>query len=668
MSESEELNNEEPEEEESLHQEDVPSESDRGLGDVTALSGLYQDYFLDYASYVILERAVPSIFDGLKPVQRRILHAMKAMDDGRFHKVANVIGQTMMFHPHGDAAIGDALVNLGQKDLLLDTQGNWGDTRTGDSAAAARYIESRLSKFALHVLFNSKLTEWQASYDGRNKEPVTLPSKFPILLAQGVDGIAVGLATRIMPHNFIELCEGAIAILKGETVSLMPDFPNGGYMDGSNYNDGLKGGRIKLRAIIEEKDKRTLLIKTVPYGTTTSSLIDSIIKANDQGKIKIKKVVDNTAADVEVEVQLHPNVSPDMTIDALYAFSECELSISPNSAVVVGNKPEFLSVNEILRRNTLQTRELLKMELELRENELQEKLLFASLEKIFIEKRIYRKIEEAETWEEVLDIIDKGLKPYKKLFYREINRDDIARLTEIRIKRISKYNSFQADELMKGMEKELEEVRHHLANLTKYTVAFFKNIITQFGKGKERKTEIRPFENIDAAQVAVANLKLYVDMKEGFIGYGLRRDGEYIGECSDIDDVITFRADGTYQVTRVAEKTFVGKNIIHAAVWTKGDEHMVYNLIYLDGKTGVTKVKRFSVTSITRDREYNMITAHKMSKVLYFSANPNSESEVVNILLSQASKARLKSFPFDFADIAIKGRNSKRQYSYKICN
>ncbi len=633
-------------------------QGDESIHEVKAVDGMYENYFLEYASYVILERAVPAMEDGLKPVQRRILHAMKEMDDGRFNKVANIIGSSMQYHPHGDAAIGDAIVNLGQKELLIETQGNWGDMRTGDSAAAPRYIEARLSKFALEVAFNAQTTVWQSSYDGRKREPVTLPMKFPLLLAQGVDGIAVGLATKIMPHNFIELINASIDILRKRSVNLMPDFPTGGMADFSNYNEGKRGGKVRVRAKIEELDKRTLLIKDIPYGTTTTSLMESIVKANDIGKIKIKKVVDNTARDVEIEIQLHPGTSPDITIDALYAFTECEASISPNACLIIDDKPVFMGVNDILKVNTRNTVDLLKRELEIRLGELDDKWHFSSLEKIFIEKRIYHRIEEAETWEEVIAEIDKGLRPYKKLFRRVITEEDIVRLTEIKIKRISKFDGFKANEQIKALENEIKEVKNNLANLVDYAVAYFRNLLKKYGAGKERKTEIKNFEIIKASAVAVANQKLYVNRDEGFIGYSLKKD-EYISECSDMDDIIVFRRDGKCLVTRVSEKSFVGKDIIHVAVWKKNDERMIYNMAYVDGKTGVSKVKRFAVTAITRDKEYDLTSGNPRSKVLYFSANPNSESEIVNIMLSNASGARNKIFDFDFAELEIKGRASQ---------
>lgn len=634
-----------------------PEDKDESLHDSIPVTGMYKDWFLDYASYVILERAVPAIEDGLKPVQRRIMHAMKEMDDGRFNKVANIIGQSMQYHPHGDASIGDAIVNMGQKDLLIETQGNWGDIRTGDSAAAARYIEARLSKFALEVVFNAQTTEWQLSYDGRKREPITLPVKFPLLLAQGVEGIAVGLSTKILPHNFCELIEGSIAILKGEKTNVLPDFPTGGLADFSEYNEGLRGGRVKVRARIEEEDSKTLLIKDIPFGTTTNSIIDSIIKANDKGKIKIKKVVDNTAKDVEIQIQLAPGQSPDMTIDALYAFTDCEVSISPNACVIIEDKPVFLTVNDILQYNTKQTRALLKRELEIRKAELMEKLLFSSLEKIFIENRIYRDIEECTTWESVIETIDKGLDPFKPDFYRDITTEDIVRLTEIKIKRISKFDTFKADELMRKLQEELKEVNYNLKHLTEYSIKYYENLLTKYGKGRERKTEIRAFDTIEATVVAANNAKLYVNKADGFVGYGLKKD-EFVCDCSDLDDVIVIRRDGKCVVTRIQEKGFVGKDILHVAVFRKGDERMVYNLIYLDGGSGRAMVKRFQVLAVTRDREYELTKGSKGSKVLYLTANPNGEAEIVTVYLTQGAKARVKVFDFDFSTIEIKGRGA----------
>ena len=634
------------------------SETTEGaLQNQIAVAGMYENWFLEYASYVILERAVPAVEDGLKPVQRRILHALKEMDDGRFNKVANVIGQTMQYHPHGDASINDALVNLGQKDLLFDCQGNWGDNRTGDSAAAARYIEVRLSKFANDVVFNNQTTRWQLSYDGRKKEPITLPIKFPLLLAQGVEGIAVGLATKIMPHNFCEIIQASIDLLNNKKVILYPDFQLGGMIDVSNYNDGLRGGRIRVRAKIEEFDKKTLLIKEIPFGTTTTSLIDSIIKANDTGKIKIKKVIDNTAKDVEIQIQLAPGISPDVTIDALYAFTDCEVSISPNACVIVDEKPQFIGIAEILRVSTDQTVDLLKQELEIRRNELMERLLFSSLEKIFIENRIYRDIEECETFESVIEMVDKGLEPYKKDFYREIVEEDILRLLEIRIKRISKFDSFKADEAMKRLQDELAEVEDNLANLIRYAIDYFKHLLQKYGKGRERKTEIKSFNTITATVVAQANQKLYVNREDGFIGYGLKKD-EFVMDCSDIDDIIVFRQNGTCVVTKVQEKVFVGKDILYVSVFKKNDDRKVYNVVYFDGKSGVSYVKRFKVTSVTRDREYRIVSQDNKSKITYFSANENGEAEVISINLTANCTAKNKQFDYDFAKLAIKGRES----------
>jgi topoisomerase IV subunit A len=632
-----------------------------GNGNIITLSGMYQEYFLDYASYVILERAVPSVFDGLKPVQRRILHSMKEMDDGRYHKVANIIGNTMKYHPHGDAAIGDALVNIGQKDLLIDCQGNWGDTRTGDRAAASRYIEARLTKFALEIAFNAKTTEWTLSYDGRNKEPDVLPMKFPLLLAQGVEGIAVGLSTKIMPHNFIELIEASISLLRGRKVKLFPDFMGGGSVDVSQYNDGKRGGKVRVRAKIDQIDKKNLVIRELPYGVTTPVLIESILKENEKGKIKIKKVVDNTAKDVEILIELAKDVSPQVTIDALYAFTDCEVSISPNACVIIGDKPHFLTVSEILEICTQKTQSLLEWELKIKQEELEEKWHFASLEKIFIEKRIYRDIEECETWEEVLATIDKGLQPFVKNFKRAITEEDILRLTEIKIKRISKFNTFKADELIRNLEEELKQVDFDLENIVDFTVHYYQNLLEKYGKGRERKTEIKNFDTIEMTQVVANNSKLYVNAKEGFIGYGLKRgeDVEFVCDCSDIDDVIVFRKDGKFLVTRIAEKQFVNKGIIHVAIWKKGDDRTTYHAAYLDGQTGRTFVKRFNVTAITRDKEYDITQGTALSKLLYFSTHQNGESEKIKVQLSQTSKVRVKIFEYDFADLGIKGRVSK---------
>ncbi len=635
----------------------MPNETTDKDGNVhsIAIDGMYENWFLDYASYVILERAVPRIEDGLKPVQRRIAHAIKEMDDGRFNKVANVIGSTMQYHPHGDAAIGEAIVNIGQKDLLLDTQGNWGDVRTGDSAAAPRYIEARLSKFALDVVYNPQTTEWQLSYDGRKKEPVTLPVKFPLLLAQGVEGIAVGLSTKILPHNFCELIKASIDVLKGKNPKIYPDFPTGGIGDFSEYEQGFRGGKIKVRAKIEIEDKKTLLIKEIPFGTTTASLMESIVKASEKGKIKVKQVVDNTAKDVEISVSLQAGISPEIAIDALYAFTDCEVSISPNACVIVADKPQFMKVNEILKYNTELTVKLLKQELEIRKAELMEKILFSSLEKIFIEKRIYRNIEDVETFEEVITTVDKGLRPYKKQFYREITRDDILRLLEIRIKRISKYDSFKADELMRDLEKELKETLHHLKHLTDYAIAYYQNLLDKYGKGRERKTEIKSFTSVAATEVIANNQKLYVNREDGFIGWSLKKD-EFIADCSELDDVIVIRRDGKAKVSRINEKVFMGKDILHVGIWRKGDERMIYNLVYSDGKGGITYAKRFAMPAITRDKEYNLDMGNPNSKVHYLSANPNGEAEVVEVKLTPASSARKKIFDFDFSELEVKGR------------
>ncbi|MGF1564244.1 MAG: DNA gyrase/topoisomerase IV subunit A [Flavobacteriales bacterium] len=627
------------------------------LGRVVQVSGMYNNYFLDYASYVILERAVPHLYDGLKPVQRRILHSLREMDDGRFHKVANVIGNTMKYHPHGDASIGDALVQIGQKDLMLDMQGNWGNILTGDNAAAPRYIEVKLSKFANRIAFNHKTTRWLASYDGRNKEPETLPMKFPLLLAQGVEGIAVGMACKILPHNFNELIDGAVDILKGKTPVLYPDFPTGGMMDCEAYNDGLRGGKIKVRARIRKEDNKTLVIYELPFGTTTVSLIDSILKANERGKIKVRKVEDNTADKVEIVIHLATGVSPDKTIDALYAFTDCEASISPNAAVIADDRPHFLGASEMLRLSVARTKDLLQLELEIKRSELQEQWHFASLEKIFIENRIYRDIEECETWEEIIQTIHKGLKPHIKHLLREVTDEDVARLTEIKIKRISRFDSFKADERIRSLEEEIDHVQYHLDHLVEYTIDYFKELKKDFGAGRERKTEIKTFDTIDRTKVAVANAKLYVNAEEGFIGIGLKRgEGEFVCDCSDIDDIIVFRRDGTMIVTRVTQKAFVGKDIIHAWVWKKGDKRRVYNVIYRDGKAGKTFIKRFNVTSITRDREYPVTKGTAGSEVLYFSANPNGEAEVVTVHLKPMQRLKKLRFDASFSDHLIKGR------------
>ena len=627
------------------------------LHSVTALSGMYRDWFLDYASYVILERAVPNLVDGLKPVQRRILHSMKRMDDGRYNKVANIIGHSMQFHPHGDASIGDALVQMGQKDLLVDTQGNWGNILTGDGAAAPRYIESRLSKFALEVVFNPKTTEWKLSYDGRNKEPVTLPVKFPLLLALGAEGIAVGLASKILPHNFNELIDASVDYLLGKDFVLYPDFPTGGLIDVTRYNDGQRGGAVKVRAKIEKLDKKTLVITEIPFGKTTGSLIESIIKANEKGKIKIRKIDDNTAANVEILVHLMPGISPDKTIDALYAFTDCEYSISPNSCVITGNKPSFMGVSEMLRFSADQTVTLLKTELNIRKAELLEEWHMSSLEKIFIEERIYRDIEECETWEAVIEAIDKGLTPFKPRLMREVTREDIIQLTEIKIKRISRFDVKKADEHIKGLESELEEVKNHLKNIIPYTVNYYKQIKKKYGKGKERRTELRNFDTIEATKVVANNARLYANYKEGFIGTGLKKD-EFVCDCSDIDDIISIRKDGVYMITKVADKVFVGNDILYVNVFLKNDERTIYNIIYQDGKDGALLSKRCSISGLTRDKEYNLTKGKPGSRIMYLSANPNGEAEVIRI--HHKPKPRLKKlmFEFDFGQLAIKGKSS----------
>jgi len=624
----------------------------------TKLSGLYKDWWINYASYVILERAVPHLDDGLKPVQRRILHAMKRMDDGRYNKVANIIGYTMQYHPHGDASIGEALVQLGQKDLLIDTQGNWGNILTGDSAAAPRYIEARLSKFANTVLFNPKLTEWKPSYDGRNQEPVTLPVKFPLLLAQGVEGIAVGLASKILPHNFNELIDASIAYLKGEDFELYPDFPTGGYADVSRYSDGLRGGVVKVRAKIKKLDSKTLVINDLPYGITTDKLIESIIKANDKGKIKIKKIDDNTSDNVEIILQLAPGVSPDVTIDALYAFTSCEISISPNACVISNDKPLFLGVKEILKASTERTLQLLKKELEIQLSELQDEWHFSSLEKIFIENKIYRLIEECETWDSVVETVYKALLPFETKLLKPISNDDVLKLLELHIKRISKYNTFEADRHIKDIETNIDEIKNHLANIVPYTIQYFKNIKKTFGKGKERKTELRSFENIEVTRVAIANAKLYVNREEGFVGIGLKKD-EFVCECSDIDDIIAFTADGNYIITKVSDKAFIGKNIIYVNVFQKNDKQTTYHILYRDGKFGPVYLKRFQVTGITRDKIYNATQGTEGSKILWFSANKNYETEIVRIILKPKPKLKKLVFDVNFADYAVKGRNAQ---------
>ncbi len=624
---------------------------------VARLSGMYKDWFLDYASYVILERAVPEVQDGLKPVQRRILHAMKELDDGRYNKVANIIGHTMKYHPHGDASIGDALVQLGQKDLLIDTQGNWGNILTGDSSAAPRYIEARPSKFALEVLYNPKTTEWKTSYDGRNKEPLSLPVKFPLLLAQGVEGIAVGLASKILPHNFNELVDASIAYLNGKEPDIIPDFQSGGYADFSKYNSGLRGGKVRVRAKINIQDKKTLVINEIPYGTTTGSLMDSVVAANDKGKIKIRKIEDNTAERVEIVIHLAQGISPDQAIDALYLFTDCEISISPNCCVIEQGKPRFLSVNEVLKISAGHTVALLKKELEIERNELMEQLFYASLEKIFIENRIYRKIEQCETWESVIKTIEKGLEPYKDQFYREITEKDIIHLTDIKIKRISKYDAFKADKEITVLRERLEKAKYHLENLVQYAIDYFESIRRRFGKGRERKTEVRFFDSIDASKVAVANEKLYVSRSEGFAGTSLKKD-EFVCECSDLDDIIVFREDGSYMVTKVTEKSFVGKSIIHIGVFERNDERTIYNVIYRDGPGGAAYMKRFPVKGVTRDKEYDLTKGTEGSKVLYFTSNPNGEAEVVTVYLRHKPRLKKTVFEMDFSELAIKGRGA----------
>ncbi|HNK89141.1 MAG TPA: DNA gyrase/topoisomerase IV subunit A [Chitinophagales bacterium] len=627
---------------------------------ITTLDGLYENWFLDYASYVILERAVPALYDGLKPVQRRIMHTMKTLDDGRFNKVANIVGSTMQYHPHGDASINEAIVNIGQKDLLIDCQGNWGDIRTGDSAAAARYIEARLSKFALEVMFNEDTTEWQLSYDGRKKEPVLLPVKFPLLLAQGIEGIAVGLSTKVMPHNFCELIDASIKYLKKEDFILYPDFLTGGLVDVREYNDGKRGGKIRVRAKVETIDKKSLRISEIPFGTTTANLIDSILKANEKGKIKIKKVHDNTAKDVDIQIELQPNISTSVAIDALYAFTDCELSISPNTCVIIDEKPHFTDVSSALKISTDTTVQLLKRELEILLGELQDKWHFSSLEKIFIENRIYRDIEEEETWEGVISAIDKGLDPFKSLLQRAVTQDDIIRLTEIKIKRISKFDAKKADEYIKSLEDEMAQTQKNLKGLTAFAIKYFENLLKKYGKGRERKTEITNFDTVEVKLVAANNEKLYVNRAEGFVGYGkdLKKE-EFISECSDIDDIIAFTKDGIMKVVRNSDKVFIGKDIIHVAVWKKNDERTTYNAVYLDGKSGNNYVKRFNVTSITRDKEYPITQGNPKSKLLYFTANPNAEAEIIDVQLTQGCSARIKRFDYDFSELTIKNRSSQ---------
>ena len=636
----------------------VPDKNDAHI--TYHLSGMYQNWFLDYASYVILERAVPHINDGLKPVQRRILHSMRRLDDGRYNKVANIVGHTMQFHPHGDASIGDALVQLGQKELLIDCQGNWGNILTGDSAAAPRYIEARLSKFALDTVFNPKTTQWQLSYDGRNREPVTLPVKFPLLLAQGVEGIAVGLSSKILPHNFNELIDASIAYLRGEPFTLYPDFQTGGYIDVSRYNDGERGGSVKIRAKVGKIDNKTLVISEIPYGKTTSAVIDSILKANEKGKIKIKKVDDNTAKNVEILVHLAPGVSSDKTIDALYAFTDCEISLSPNCCVIKDDKPHFLTVSDVLRHSTDRTLDLLRQELRIQKQEQEEALFYASLEKIFIEERIYKdaEFENAKDMDEAVAHIDSRLEPFKPSFIREVTRDDILRLMEIKMGRILKFNSDKSNEFIAQTKREIERINHHLEFIVDYTVDWFTGLKEKYGKNYPRLTEIRNFDTIEATKVVEANEKLYINRQEGFIGYGLKKD-EYVCNCSDIDDVIIFYRNGTYKIVRIAEKMFVGKDILYVNVFKRNDVRTIYNVIYRDGKVGYNYIKRFAVTGITRDKEYDLTKGTEGSRILYFSANPNGEAETVKVILKPKARQKLLVFEKNFSDIAIKGRGSQ---------
>lgn len=636
--------------------ENMPDDKLIGTGHVTELTGKYKDWFLDYASYVILERAVPHLNDGLKPVQRRILHAMRQIEDGRFNKVANIIGQTMQYHPHGDASIGDALVQLGQKNMLIDTQGNWGNILTGDGAAASRYIEARLSKFALEVVFNPRTTNWKLSYDGRNKEPVTLPVKFPLLLAQGVEGIAVGLASKILPHNFNELIDASIATLQGKPFELYPDFPTGGLADVSRYNDGIRGGMVRIRAKISKIDRKALVITELPFGQTTTSLIDSILKANDKGKIKIRKIDDNTAGSVEIVVHLLPNTDPDITIDALYAFTDCEVPVSPNACVISNEKPVFIGVSEMLRVSAHNTLELLRQELQIRLDELGEIWHYSSLEKIFIENELYEPIKQCKTEESILETIDKGLVPYKKILRREVVRDDLVRLSVIPIKRISKFSTFKADEHIRQTEAEMEEVKNHLANIVPYAINYYRQIKKKFGGGRERKTEIREFDTIMATEVAVANARLYVNRAEGFIGTGLKKD-EYICDCSDIDDILVIRKSCKYQITKVSEKQFVGKEIEFTGVFKKNDERTIYNVIYRDGETGIVYIKRCAITGLMRDKEYDLAKSEG-SRLLYLSVNPNGEAETVRVTLKPRPRVKNLVFDVDFSNTDIKGKAS----------
>ena len=637
--------------------EENPFENKSVDENIVPVGGLYENWFLEYASYVILERAVPSLYDGLKPVQRRILHSMREMDDGRYNKVANIIGNTMKYHPHGDASIGDALVQLGQKDLLIDCQGNWGNTLTGDGAAAARYIEARLSKFASHVVFNPKTTNWLSSYDGRNKEPEQLPVKFPLLLAQGAEGIAVGMACKFLPHNFIELIDQSVNHLRGKKVEFFPDFPNGGMADFTNYNDGLRGGKVRVRAKIKKLDNKTLVINEIPFGTTTGSLIESIIKANDKGKIKVKKIEDNTAAEAEIIIQLAPGVSPDKTLDALYAFTDCEVSISPNSSIIDKDTPRFLGVSEILKINTDNTVRLLKLELEIRLDELERQWHFSTLEKIFIREEMYIDFKNYQDRETLYVYLYDAFKPFKKQLIREISDDDLHKLTQIPMIRITRFDSAKADEVLLKIEEEMAAVKEKLANLIEYAIDYFKDLKKRFGEGKERKTEIKVFDTISATKVIIANRKLYVDYEEGFIGYGLKKN-EAVNDCSEIDDVIIFFATGKMMITKVADKKFVGKGIVHADVWKKGDKRTIYHLIYQDGLGGPTMMKRFYVNSITRDTEYDLTRGTKGSKMLYFSVHPNGEREVVTVLLRPRPHLKRLRFDVDMGSLLIKGRQS----------
>ncbi|MDQ8201951.1 DNA gyrase/topoisomerase IV subunit A [Pelagicoccus sp. SDUM812003] len=635
------------------------SESPEKSGNAKApLASNYQSWFLDYASYVILDRAVPALNDGLKPVQRRIMYSLNELDDGRYNKVANVVGHAMRYHPHGDASIYSAMVGMGQRNLLIDTQGNWGNTLTGDGAAAARYIEARLSPFAREVVFNPKTTNWQLSYDGRNKEPINLPVKFPLLLAEGCEGIAVGLACKILPHNFNEIIDAAIAYLNKEEFELYPDFETGGVADFTNYNDGLRGGRILVRAVFEKLSKYQIAIREIPFGCTTGSLIDSIISANSKGKIKIKKIEDNTSDKAEILITLPPGSDADATIDALYVFTDCQVSIAPNSCIIENDTPYFLPVSEILQRSTDNVKGLLKRELEIKLAELEEKWHFDSLERIFIEERIYRRIEECETWEAVISEIHKGLDPFKSQLKREVTDDDVARLTEIRIKRISKYNSFKANEEIKKTEKGIRETKRHLRSLVKFTIAYFEALKEKYGKGRERRTRIESFETIKAAEVALPTEKLYVNREDGFIGFSLKKD-EFLCECSQLDDVIAFSSDGTFRVSRVADKVFMGKDIVHVAVWKKGDEETIYDMVYRDGPRGSSFVKRFVVNAVTRDKVYDLTKGSKGSRVHYFRANADGSTRPIKVRLTPTCSARIKEFDFDLGELTVKGRASK---------